>query len=164
MVLWICLIWLVFIALAINTLAKAEMCLPGNDTKVRVKSAVAIFNTEKIEMNFFKKLIDHDQHPMILVESEWGEPREQWWQPIKGGVPHIAQVVGYGEGVNPVTLKKEPYVIVRDSIYMPLKYRKPKDSKPIPTHRWVSFDDLKGTLQGVVKINKIDINSNSDEN
>jgi len=124
----------------INLLSKTPICLPGIDAQVHVKGAVVLTDTTQIDMSFFKKLVDHDQHPMVFLDSEWGEDREQWWQPVKGGVPHIAQVVGYGEAVNPATLKKESYVIMRDSIYN------------TPTHRWISFDDLKGSLKGVVKI------------
>lgn len=124
----------------INLLSKTPICLPGVDAQIQVKGAVVLTDTKHADLSFFKKLVDHDQHPMVFLDSEWGEDREQWWQPVKGGVPHIAQVVGYGEGVNPATLKKEPYVIMRDSIYN------------TPTHRWVSFNDFKGSLKGVVKI------------
>lgn len=140
-----------YIHRGLNELNKNPLCLPGVDARVRVTGAVALYETEQIDFNFFKQLIDRDLHPMVLLTTEGGEDREQWIQPGECGVPHMAQVVGYGEGVNPATLKKEPYLIMRDSIYTD------------PVHRWMSFNDLKSSLTGVMKINKVDIVEDPEE-
>ena len=41
--------------------------------------------------------------------------KEDWLIPASSPVAHALVVVGFGNGINPFTLKVEPYVILRDS-------------------------------------------------
>ena len=83
---------------------------------------------QRISFNFLRAMIDHDKPPILLINSDVRIELEDWMQitnPSKE-MGHTLIVVGYGisNDINPFTLQREPYFIVRDSLGLnPIHYR-----------------------------------------
>ena len=91
---------------------------------------VSIKNMEiyKGEVTFalLKAMIDHNKPPVLLIDSDAREETEDWINITnKGHFGHTFVVVGYGtEDIDPFSLRKGPYFLVRDSLAsQPITYK-----------------------------------------
>ena len=92
---------------------------------------VSIKNVEdygnEITFLLLKSMIDHRMPPVILIDSDSREEIEDWINITNNyeDFGHVFVVVGYGiEDIDPFTLRKGPYFLVRDSLAsQPITYK-----------------------------------------
>ena len=91
-------------------------------------------------------MIDHKQPPVLAINSDSREEIEDWINITNNGqFGHIFVVVGYGtEDIDPFSLRKGPYFLVRDSLA----------SQPI-TYK-ISAKNLLDHSFGVLKISQLE--------
>ena len=86
-------------------------------SRVRVKD-YQIYG-QRISFELLRVLIENNKPPILLLSTDKKTVREDWeeMEPACGSMGHSVIVVGYGmDEINPFTLKREPYLIVRDSL------------------------------------------------
>ena len=110
------------------------LCLVGYDDNsypyVSSRIIVEQFKNyaQRMSFNFLRAMIDHHKPPILLINSDVRMEMEDWMRitdPSKE-MGHTLIVVGYGisDDINPFTLQREPYFIVRDSLGInPIHYR-----------------------------------------
>ena len=79
-----------------------------------------------VTFTLLKTMIDHNKPPALIVASDAKEEMEDWINITEDGrFNHIFVVVGYGmEDIDPFTLKKRPYFLIRDSLTsQPITYK-----------------------------------------
>ena len=82
--------------------------------------------TGKISFLLLKTLIDHNKPPIVKIRSDARQEAENWIKITpNGSSAHVLVVVGYGTNeIDPFTLRKGPYFIVRDSLgQQPIHYK-----------------------------------------
>ena len=80
----------------------------------------------EVTFALLKAMIDHRKPPILLISSDAREEVEDWINITnKGHFEHTFVVVGYGtEDIDPFTLSKGPYFLVRDSLTSrPITYK-----------------------------------------
>ena len=82
--------------------------------------------TGEISFLLLKTLIDHNKPPIVEIHSDAMQEAEDWIKITpQGSSAHVLVVVGYGTNeIDPFTLRKGPYFIVRDSLgQQPIHYK-----------------------------------------
>ena len=115
-------------------------------SKVRVKD----YQTygQRISFELLRVLIENNKPPILLLSTDKKTVREDWeeMEPACGSMGHSVIVVGYGmDEINPFTLNREPYLIVRDS----LNYRR--------IHYKVRAENLLEFTTGLIKITDVEL-------
>ena len=119
---------------AVKALSKKKVCIIKEDSgspavvgSVSLRSSSVLYNRKgAVSFNLIKAMIDHEKPPVVFISSDKRHVIEDWMRVVSGGASgHLLMVVGYGEsGINPFTLKTEPYFILRDSLAKkPIHYR-----------------------------------------
>lgn len=64
-----------------------------------------------------KKLLNNGKPFQAVIAIDARHLQEDWVRPdpTQGSIPHVFNVVGYGEGVDPNDNRKKSYFIIRDS-------------------------------------------------
>ena len=133
-----------------ENLANTNFCLtsPSGNT-INHAGYTSIKSVEgyagKITFALLKTMIDHRKPPMLFINSDAREEIEDWINITENGkFSHALVVVGYGtEDIDPFTLKKGPYFLIRDSLA----------SRPI--HYKVSAKNLLDNSFGILKIGRL---------
>ena len=82
--------------------------------------------TGEISFLLLKTLIDHNKPPIVEIRSDAMQEAEDWIKITpQGSSAHVLFVVGYGTNeIDPFTLRKGPYFIVRNSLgQQPIHYK-----------------------------------------
>gem|GEM_PF-5184262 len=81
--------------------------------------------------NMVRAALDKDVPLIVMFATDVRErPLEDWIIPDNTGkhIGHVLNVIGYGKSISPLTLKPEPYFLVRDSfVEKPVHYRMPAE-------------------------------------
>ena len=136
----------------VNWLTNKNFCLTDNFlNKSYHTSFVSVKNVEqyggRINFALLKTMIDHKMPPVLVIDSDARSEIENWIN-IKpdGSVAHVLIVVGYGTSdIDPFTLRKGPYFIVRDSF----------TSQAI--HYKVSAENLLDHSYSLFKVNQLEL-------
>lgn len=113
--------------------------------KVDKFSAVE-FAEADVKPNFaiIKAMIDSGHPPIVGVDSDARTESAGWINIKSGGAyTHVLNVVGYNEGIDPVTLCPTKYFIVRDSMGKQ------------EVHYKITAENLLGHLDGIYQISKV---------
>jgi hypothetical protein len=64
-----------------------------------------------------RKMLDHGQPFQMVIASDARYIQEDWVRidPYHGSIPHVFNVVGYDEGIDPLDNKRKPFLWIRDS-------------------------------------------------
>ncbi len=134
-----------------DLVTKTDFCLASVwKDKLKHTGYVSIKNIEKYEgeitFSLLKTMIDYKKPPILHIDSDAREEVEDWIRITGNGrFEHIFVVVGYGtEDIDPFTLRKGPYFLIRDSL----------GSRPI--HYKVSAENLLKSSFGVFKISQLE--------
>ena len=111
-------------------LIDTNFCLtsPSEDT-TNPTGYVSIKNVEtykgEITFSLLKAMIDHRKPPILIIKSDAREETENWINIRESELGHALVVVGYGtKDIDPFSLRKGPYFLVRDSlISQPVTYK-----------------------------------------
>ena len=100
----------------------------------------------EVSFPLLKSMIDHRMPPVLLISSDARKEAEDWISITKNGrFAHVFVVVGYGiDDIDPFTLRKGPYFLVRDSLA----------SQPI--HYKVSAKNLLDHSLGIFKVSQLE--------
>ena len=101
-----------------------------------------------ISFKLLRVLIENNKPPILLLNTDTTDAKEDWQmlQQNGNGNGHSVVVIGYGmyDKINPFTLKREPYLIIRDSL-------------PLTSiHYKVSAENLLEFVQGLIKITEVE--------
>lgn len=143
--------WGMDVGLYTDNFTNTNFCLTSSSEDTTSPTGyVSIKNMEiyKGEITFalLKAMIDHRKPPILLIDSAAREEIEDWINITENGrFTHVLVVVGYGtEDIDPFTLRKGPYFLVRDSLA----------SQPI--HYKVSAKDLLDNSLGILKTTQLE--------
>lgn len=121
-------------------------CLRVGDSFRRLKISGVEKLDSPISSEQIRSMILAGRPPMILIDREERSIVEDWYRikPGKGRMDHMLVVVGFGNSeINPITLKREPYFIVRDSLV------------DEPIHYKVSAEDLVSHALSLEKVSAL---------
>ena len=116
--------------LGIDSIINTNFCLTSSLRNTTNHTGyVSIKNMEiytDVTFALLKAMIDHNKPPVLFVSTDAREETEDWINITANGLfGHVFVVVGYGmEDIDPFTLKKRPYFLVRDSLTsQPITYK-----------------------------------------
>ena len=124
-------IWEMDIGIANLDFIDTYFCLtsPSNDT-TSPTGYVSVKNMEiyegEVTFALLKAMIDHQKPPLLIIDSDARKETEDWINITNHGqFGHVFVAVGYGtEDIDPFSLRKGPYFLVRDSLAsQPITYK-----------------------------------------